>query len=217
MRTREPHRRLAGGARSTGGFTMVELLMTVAIISVATVVAWPALSTFMSSKGEAGTATSVARMINKVRDQARRRNRAYVMRFTGFSGNEPGGLMEILEGNGPSCNSVQVALAVNTRLIEAVPHGQTDMGAYVGYVEKMVGLSGWFAPEVDGLRDDVLELCSAPDGSITWRADGGVSQPIAGRLRIQVQRFEGEGDWHAEGPARGVEVTFAGGAQMAVR
>lgn len=201
------------------GFTLVELMVTVAIISVATVVAWPALSSFMGSKGDAGTATAVARMINRVRDQARRRNRAHFIQFREFADDSPRGQMVVREGKSTSCAAAANDVNANTRVLETVPYGKTDPQDYKGTIEPFIGLAGWTPPEQGAARQtQALDLCASPDGAITWRVAGnGPMTPIAGHLRIAVQRYSNEAAWQTEGPARGVEITFAGGAQMAVK
>ena len=203
-------------SRGQVGFTLVELMMVVAVISVATVVAWPTLSSFMDKNADAGAATSVSRLINRVRDQAQRRNRAYLLRFSGFSGNAPGGQVGVVEGNGTSCSRLSDR-PDDGRVLETVPFGQTPQGDYNGHVEKKVGLLAWSPPGVDGLRQDALDLCVGPDGSTQWLQAGGVPQPIGGQVEMRFQHFTLEnGNWAREGPARTVQVTFAGGAQMGV-
>ncbi len=204
------------GRRASAGFTLIELLMVVAIVTVATVVAWPTLSTFMGRSGEAGTATAAARLFNRVRDQARRRNRAYLVRFDDFSQVEPTGTMRLIEGSTGSCRALHAAPGGGQEL-QIVPYGQTPQGNYDGHVEKKVGLRGWVAPGEEALRAATLDVCVQPDGSATWQQSGGTPVPIAGALRVLVQRFNFEGGgWRIEGPPRGVEMTFAGGARMGV-
>lgn len=213
------HRRAPGRRAGRRGFTLVELMVTVSIISVATVIAWPALSSFMGNKGDAATATAVARMINKVRDQARRRNRAHFIQFREFSQDAPTGQMVVREGKSTSCAALVNDVGNNSRLLETIPFGGTDPLDYKGNVEPRVGLAGWMSPEEGAdRRTESLELCASPDGALTWRPAGnGVLTPIAGHLRVAVQRFNNEAAWETEGPPRGVEITFAGGAQMAVK
>lgn len=202
--------------RKQRGFTLIELMMVVAILTVATVVAWPTLSTFLGRDSEASAATDVARLINRARDQAQRRNRAYLLRFDNFNEGQPTGSVGVIEGRGPSCRTLTGDPATG-RLLQTVPFGETPQGNFSGEVEKKVGFRGWRAPGSDDDRFDALDLCIGPNGSVQWLPAGGVPQPVGGRLRILVQRFEiRDANWGFAGPARRVEVTFAGGAQMGV-
>ncbi|MCA9545234.1 MAG: type II secretion system protein [Myxococcales bacterium] len=203
--------------RGSSGFTMVELLMVVAIITVATVVAWPTLSTFMGQSGDVGAATAASRYFNRVRDQARRRNRAYLVRFGAFSAAQPTGTMTVIEGTTPSCRTLLGAPGDGQQL-EIMPFGQTPQGNYQGHVEKKVGFRGWQRPGDAAVNSADLDVCITPDGAATWRSAAGVPQPIAGSLKVQVQRFLMQGGaWAIEGPPRHIEISFAGGSRLGVK
>lgn len=207
-------------ARSTAGLTLVELLIVVVVISVVAALAIPALNAFRGGDRDLSVATATARLVNKTRDQARRRNRAYFISFNEFGQDEPTGTMEIREGKTNRC-SMMVADAIgNSHFVEKVPFGITEVPGYNGKVERSVGLVAYrLTPDVEEVQTGPLEFCVGADGAIFQRtASAGAFNPIEDRLRIAVQRYEGgPGNWRREAPRRALEVTFAGGAQLVVQ
>lgn len=201
------------------GFTLVELLVALTVLTVLSVLAYPALRTFAGRNKDVGVATDVARRFNKVRDQARRRNRAYIVRFERFNTAEPLGVMEVLEGNSPSCHEVAVNLGENARSLIEFPFGRSQPANPDDYpyeIIQEVGLRGWVPPGQDNGAAQVgpLTLCLGPDGAVS-RLQGAGATPLAGRLRLLVQQFESSGQGSRPfGPARQVELTFAGGARL---
>ena len=59
---------------------------------------------FRGSNDDASAAARISRTINRARDQARRRNRAYVVDFALMVANRPGGRIDFYESKSASCN-----------------------------------------------------------------------------------------------------------------
>jgi prepilin-type N-terminal cleavage/methylation domain-containing protein len=72
--------------RKQSGFTLVELLVVVAIISVITAFALPSINNAIANMRLRATATSVNGLIQQLRMQAVRDNRAYTMRIAVVGG-----------------------------------------------------------------------------------------------------------------------------------
>lgn len=197
----------------------MELLIVVVMIMVMTLLAYPSLKSFSARNSDTNVATAVANMLNKVRDQSRRRNRAYAVVFDvfGVDNDAPRGRMIIREGDSDSCRRTFADINGNSRPIERVPYGQTVEEDWVGEKVGIVGLYGWVEPggNLRAPKRTRLELCASPDGSML-RVNNGIPAAITGRLRVGIQRYieRLDGGWRNEGPPRSVELTFAGGARL---
>lgn len=193
------------------GFTMVEMLLVIVIIGLITVVAFPALSTFSVRNADASAATKVSRLINRVKDQARRRNRAYVLRFDLMNANQPRGRMSIRESATTSCS---VADFDEARPLKQVPFGDTLVPEYRGSRTENVGVIGWRQSEEEDVAAAPLTLCASPSGALAVGVGPG-AVPLAGQLEVHVQLFDrAGGGWRRMGPARVVEMTYAGNARL---
>lgn len=202
---------------ATEGFTLSELLLVMTIALLITLVAYPALTTFQGANKDASAATRLVRVYNRVIDQARRRNRAYVVELSLFLADEPGGRIDISESRSTSCGETATRVDDDgfVALIESQPFGGTVVDTYVGPVEPTAGLRGWSTVDDDEQREP-LRLCIAPDGSAS-RLLGAGARPLTGTTEVRVQRFQiDRGGWARVGPPRRVELSFAGGARMRV-
>lgn len=194
----------------------MELLIVIVIISIITLIAYPAIDGFTNRDADAGVATQIARLFNRVKDQAKRRNRAYVLDFPVFSNQEPVGRMKVYESPSASCIEAAGLDADDMELIRDVPFGQVEAEDFVGKQVAEVGLLGWRETSDGQVLRGSLNFCVSADGAVS-KVDNGAVEPVGGRLQILVQRFQPNGaDWTIMGPPRRVEVTFAGGARMAL-
>ncbi len=210
-------RRPTPPTRQHRAYSLLELLIVVVIIGIASAVAFPSLRTFMARTGDVSEATRVARFINEARDMARRRNRAYVVEFTVFDEGQPRGVLTVREGATGSCLGVIAALDANSREIgEPSTFGETIVG---GRSSKHlnIGLRGWVGSDgefADRQTDD-LTLCLSPDGSAKLKNGANTVTPITDRVGIFLQKFTPDaGGWSPDGPPRVVGITFSGGAQL---
>ena len=198
-------------SRPTRGFTLVELLLVIVLIGLISAIAYPALSSFTGRTDDASAATRVSRLVNRVKDQAQRRNRAYAIVFEDMNDAQPQGRMSVFETASTSCSLADMNRA---RLLRQVPFGQTFVQLYRGEVQDEVGLTGWIPSGQAQVRAENLTLCVSPSGALAVGA-GPSAVPLEGQLTLQVQRFDRSGGaWRAMGPARAVEMTYAGHARL---
>lgn len=210
MKDRNP-RKPRRAHRPARGFTLVELLISVVMIGLIAVVAFPSLKSFTGRNDDANAATQVSRLLNRVKDQARRRNRAYVVRFEEMSENTPQGRMVMWESPQTSCSLTDMERA---RELRRVPFGQTEQPGFTGSKPKNVGITGWVSPGAEDPQAAPLTLCVSPSGALA-RGVGPLAEPLSGRIAVQVQRFDQTGGaWQPRGPARAVELTYAGNARL---
>lgn len=193
------------------GFTLVELLLVIVLIGLISAIAYPTLSTFTGRTDDASAATRVSRLVNRVKDQARRRNRAYAVRFERMSSDQPQGRMSVLETAATSCSLVDLNRA---RLLRQVPFGQTVVELYRGTRNDNVGLTGWIPAGQAEAQIVDLVICVSPSGALAV-GTGPAAIPLEGQLTVKVQRFDRSGgSWRTNGPARDVEMTYAGHARL---
>lgn len=198
-------------SRPTRGFTLVELLLVIVLIGLISAVAYPALSTFTGRTDDASAATRVSRLVNRVKDQAQRRNRAYAIRFEQMANGQPQGRMTVLETASTSCGLADIGAA---RVLRQVPFGQTVVPTYRGELHEEIGLTGWIPAGDDAPRMADLTLCVSPSGALAVGV-GDEAVPLEGQMTIQVQRFDlSGGSWRTMGPSRAVEMTYAGHARL---
>lgn len=213
-RSRQQERHHRGARPGSRGFTISELLLVFTIVALITLVAYPSMKTFLGYNEDAGAATRLTRTYNRVVDQARRRNRAYVVDFSVFLPGEPGGMMTISESRVASCGETAAGLRDAQMLaeVEVLPFGGTVVDDYVGPVEDEAGLSTWSTGA--GAGNGTLRLCVSPDGA-SYRLVGEDVEPVVDGLGLRVQRFEkSPNGWSRVGPGRQVRFTFGDGAQM---
>ncbi|MCA9524781.1 MAG: type II secretion system protein [Myxococcales bacterium] len=197
--------------RRVRGFSMVEVLLVTVLMGIIAALAYPALRTFSGRDADANAATSVARLVNRVKDQARRRNRAYVIQLTQLAVNRPQGLVTIRESSRSSC---MLTVLAQTRVLQQVPYGQVVIPDYGGDQETEVGLFGWTLDDGANVAQGDLTLCVSPNGALAIDI-GDAAVALSGRLDLLVQRFAPAGGaWTLEGPPRRVELTYGGGARL---
>lgn len=206
--------RTTRSTRRAAGFTLSELLLVFTIVGLISLVAYPAMKTFLGYNEDASAATRLTRTFNRTIDQSRRRNRAYVVDLSVFLPGEPAGRMSISESRFQGCAQTadRAGDAGTLTLVEDIPFGGTVVDDYVGPVEDEAGLSRWEIDERE--MNGNLRLCVQPDGA-SFRIDGVDIDPVEDGLAVRVQRFQREGGgWGRVGPGRRVKVSFGDGAYM---
>jgi prepilin-type N-terminal cleavage/methylation domain-containing protein len=191
------------------GFTLVELLMTVALIGVLAVLATPPIMRATQERELSNATQSVLNMVEYARVQAAARNRAYRLRPAVTGGTQGSGSFELIEGLTSACRNFltpapdgTVALTVRT----------LDLGREHPGV-RVVSL----AP----IDLESAPLCFKPDGRVYQvRNDStpvivpSTSDLAGGDARIRLQRFNARG--RGEGAIRVIRVPFNGMARVGV-
>ncbi|MEE2789643.1 MAG: hypothetical protein VX589_20050 [Myxococcota bacterium] len=205
--------------RTQAGFTLGEMVGVVAIVTIVTVLAYPAMRTFSGRNDGASAATRITRTINRARDQAKRRNRVYLVDFAVMIAGAPGGRVDFYESQQGQCrlaiDDVIEGNAAAYELVESLPVGGTVVPRYVGPNEPTIGIRGW---SVGGAprSTERIRLCLAPNGA-TFLAQGANTRPLPADFVVFLQRYdEGQGA-PAVGPMRRIQMTFAGPARLAVK
>ena len=202
-----------------GGFTLGEMVGVVAIVTIVTVLAYPAMKTFSARNDGASAATRITRTINRARDQAKRRNRVYIIDFSVMVGNAPGGRVDFYESQQGQCrlaiDDITNGNAAAYELVESLPVGGTVVPRYVGPNEPTVGIRGWSVGTTPRTTERV-RLCLAPNGA-TFLAQGGNARPLPADFVVYLQRYDKGVGAPAIGPMRRIQMTFAGPARLAVK
>ena len=196
-------------SRRAAGFSLVELMMTVAVIGVLALLATPPVMRATQERELTNATQGVLNMIEYARVQAASRNRAYRLRPTVTGGIQGTGSFELIEGLTSACRGFLspgpggvVPLTVRT-----LDLGREHQGVRV---HSVVPSDLESAP-----------LCFKPDGRVFQvRNDStpviipGTADLAGGDARIRLQRFNAEG--RAEGPIRLIRIPFNGMARMGV-
>ncbi|MBU0554334.1 hypothetical protein KKF91_07635 [Myxococcota bacterium] len=196
-------------ARQSRGYTIGELLGVMVIVAVLSMVAYPAIRALTASSRDAGIAGDVAGIFNRAKDQARRRNRAVVVRFRDFNRNEPRGKIEAREATASGCGAIADDVEGKTTLFAEIPFGGTLGPNNTTAEDTLVGLLGWTINN-GGNQAAPLEVCVNPKGSI-WQISENAARPVDG-LSVWIQRFDAQND--ALSLPRAVDFNFATGARL---
>ena len=98
------------------------MLGVVVVIMIITMLAYPSLKSFSGRNSDASAATRIIRRVNRARDQARRRHRAYLVDFALMLADQPGGRVDFYEARSGSCRRVEEGLRADgdneLRLVE---------------------------------------------------------------------------------------------------
>jgi prepilin-type N-terminal cleavage/methylation domain-containing protein len=193
------------------GYTITELLFVVLIIGVITTLAYPSMRSITHRQHDLDAALRLRDLLNKTRDQAAQRHRAYGVTLRDLKRAEPGGVVEVWEASSNSCD--RLADAAARSLVVEEPFGRAQVAGQTPPRADKVGVTGWRLGLKGDLELNPLRLCLTPGGAVRV-FDGVGYAPIVGVLHIAVQPFMGEGDWSTFGPPRVVEVTFSAGARL---
>lgn len=145
------------GFRSTQGFTLVELLVTMSVLAVMSAIALPSFQQFMAENRAQGKAVELAAALKTAQTEALRRNREVV--FTLTSSVDPS---STLAGNtaGKSWASVTLPLA-----------NSSDAST-----PKVVNVGGFTENAADvALKASSAGICFLPDGTIKANTATGVT------------------------------------------
>lgn len=187
------------------GFTLVELMLTVALIGIMAVIAVPAAMQAIQRREAAVAAQSVLDFVEYARTQASLRSRAYELRILPAGGRDGTILFQIVEGTGPAClgfDPVGVA-GIEVRTLDLQVEFPTV---------RMVSM----AP-----ADLVVSpICFKPDGRV-FQVVGDATPRIipaieagfaAGEARLRFQRINRDSGF--EGPRHVVIIPFNGSTRL---
>ena len=124
-----------------GGFTITELLFVVLIIGVIVTLAIPSMRSVVRRHQDLDAASRLTLLINQIKDQAIRRNRAYEMNFQSMNAQEPEGILSVFEAASNTCQSL-IEQEADKQLIINHLFGTSEMANIIGAKARQVGLSG---------------------------------------------------------------------------
>lgn len=184
------------------GFSLVELMVTVAMIGVLAVIAIPSVMEALQRREVVDAAQAAQDLLEFARVQAASRNRAYQVDVTLASGPGAPGRMEVREGWSSAC----MDFASNVPGHQSVVVRTLELGQRFPTVVL-------FEAVPDDLPD--APLCFKPDGRV-FQLQGDTTPLIipasddlaGGDARIRFQRFNKLG--RREGPVHAVVVPFNG-------
>lgn len=152
--------------RSTAGFTLIELMMVLVIISVMTLLTLPSMRDTLAETRLYASTRSVVETLTFARMQAIMRNQAHEVRFT-LNPSGAGGKVEVYRHMTNRCTNVLpgVIMAADIKsevgLTNVLNEQQVDVG--------------------------IAAICFKPNGKASDVATG---NPLTGELLLELQRFE---------------------------
>lgn len=198
------------------GFTLIELMFVVTLVITIILIAVPSFRTFTARDQDASVATFVTHEFNRVKGQAQRRSRAYLVSFLRMNRTAPAGRIEIREGAGSSCTELAANVNARSRVIANYSMGNDEVVTeqIPGMKTTFVGLAGWVPPGGNLGNPLVTDLvfCARVDGSL-MRIEGNAVTPVSGQTQLLVQRYE-TAEGPANGPPRRLRFDFAQPARL---
>lgn len=158
-------------SRHRRGFTLLELMITIVIISIIAVVAFPSMKDTLATNRLYGSTRSVVDVLAYARMQAIMRNQAHEVTIS-TSPTKPGGSVKVTRYLGNRCDDV------GQRVPGVLKESQISRG--VGLIE---------VRDPDGRPVAMTSICFAPTGRATSSG-----QPLPDDRYIALQRFKKEGD-----------------------
>lgn len=153
--------------RRTDGFTLTELMVVVAIISVTAALAAPSIGAAFADRRSSEAALDLVRVTRRARTEANAYGRAYMMRITP----DTPGRISVFRGTNPRCNSIPWDLVVaagdscaeNRYCVDEVHMGRYSSGLFEG-------ASGGVIVNVSAEGfGGIVEMCFEPSGRSRWR------------------------------------------------
>lgn len=188
MTCKQFHRMLE---RSTEGFTLIELMVAIAIIAGSAALAAPGIGTAMAKRRASQGQLDVLRVGRFARSSAIGHGRAYLLRYTDASDPNTLGRVQLFRGTNSGCSTTNWVDVVGAGDCSAPgPNcvGQVNMGASkykLGSHEVLLRSPG----------NGFLDICYAGDGSMWHRAAAASAftdlNTVDGGIRFSVQRRSG--------------------------
>jgi prepilin-type N-terminal cleavage/methylation domain-containing protein len=155
--------------KRSGGFTLMEALVVVAIIALSAAIAAPSVIEAMADREANEAAQDLVRIGVHGQTAAMAYGRAHVLRYAAASGGGQNGSVQLWRGRSSLCSAnpwttiISGACADNENCVEQVDMDTHGMGSYAARL-RLPGTT-------------TADLCFQPDGELMVSADGGVFAP----------------------------------------
>ena len=196
----------------SSAFTIMELLLVVVLIGIVTTLAVPSMRSVVRRHQDLDVASNIATTINKIRDQATRRNKAYQVIVSEMNAATPQGRISVFEASGSGCQSL-IARPAQVHAVDSFPFGMSGGDQERPIKDKNVGILGWRIGVEQAFNEDEQTYCFSSNGAL-YKFNGGTYTPVSGVLNLAVQSFIGDRAWSPFGPPIIIELSFSSGAQL---
>ncbi len=190
-------------------FSMTEALFVVLLIGLTSVIAFPTYDAFVSKHKDYDISSQIANLLNRTKEQAQRRTRAYKIDIESMNNGAASGLIRISESYKSSCDSI-VERPNEVSIVWNEPFGNTVIDNRKSS-RTDVGIRGFRMGRIGGFVQQPLTLCVGIDGAFYW-LNANKFTPVSGVLQIAIQQFTPESQ--ISGPPRLVDISFGGGASV---
>ncbi len=190
------------------GFSLVELMVVIAIIGIGAALAAPAISTAMAERRASQASLDVVRLARRARSETMAFGRASLLRFNNFGSAGSQGSLRMFRGRTPSCRTSNWDAAVG-----GIPPIISGFCPASSMCVDLVDLSdtkydtGTHTVELRAPGTSNHDICYEPNGAMMFRYAGGAwldnnaaTADNAGGIRMHVQRkvsgvVEGSDRW----------------------
>ncbi len=181
------------------GFSLVELMVVIAIIGIGAALAAPAISTAMAERRASQASLDVVRLARRARSETMAFGRAHVLRFDATGQ----GTLRMFRGRTPSCRTSNWDAAVGgVPLILVAGCPASSMCVDLVDMNDTRYDTGTHQVELSAPGTGNHDICYEPNGAMMYRSAGGawLDGNAAGGIRMRVQRkvsgvVEGSDRW----------------------
>ncbi len=189
-------------------FTMTELLVVLMLLMFVSTMAFPSYQALMKRGRDWDIATDMTNLINRTKEQAQRRTRAYQIELDQFNQASPSGIIRIYENATSSCDRI-IETPADVSLIKSEPFGQSQVDNRKSRRPE-IGLSGWRQGRIGAFAAQTLKICVGIDGAF-FILKGNRFVPMASLVQISIQAFDID-QLAVSGPPRIIDLSYGSGA-----